>query len=143
MHLPTPAKRVVLGTIVAVAALWAISPSSLTTDAEEELAQRGVTVQATPEVLGAAIEGVVVRITSDSATQAGLLIDQGDGPELTTVDLPYTARIDDNIAIYTVSATTTRRSFIGCSIEQNTTVLAAAQAPGTVECSHDFTSQGD
>ncbi len=140
MHIAAPAKRLAFGTVLVLVALWALTPGGLTPKRTAETALPTPTTDRNQQVLGTSIEGVVFRITSDTATQAGLMLDVGQGPTLQAIDLPYVGRVSPDTTLVVVNATTSGDAVLRCTIEQNDKLLVEDIRANNVECSELLTN---
>ncbi len=135
MHIAASAKRLAAGTTLVLVALWAFAPKGMTPNRSAETALPSQTTDPNPQVLGTNIEGVVFRITSDTATQAGLMLDMGQGPTLQAIDLPYVGRVSPDTTVVVVNATTAKKAVLRCTVEQNDKILVEKSRAENVECS--------
>lgn len=140
MQVATTAKRLAIGTALALIALWAVSPALLAPKKAAEVAQPSSITDPNQQVLGTSIEGVVFQITSATATRAGIMVDQGQGFVLQAVDLPYVGRVDTDAPLIIVDATN-NNAVLRCIIKQNDTILAANSRAGHVDCSALLTNR--
>lgn len=135
MHIAASVKRLAVGTTLVLVALWAFAPNGMTPNRSAETALPSQTTDQNPQVLGTSVEGVVFRITSDTATQAGLMLDVGQGPTLQAIDLPYVGRVSPDTTTVVVNATTGSKAVLRCTVEQNDTILVENSRTENVECS--------